>query len=366
MHHRHGLRFVVFAAMMIGPGCGVRVIVGAPRTTARPVAKIVDTQNWVEYFADDFSRSELGADWKPVLGEWSIENGTLKGILSGEVRGPVRLFAADVALQGRPIPESFEVTFDCWTEDELGSEIKLLNAEGTRGIIASLYRDATSRRECQVRRRHGANGHITIRVRVGRKSLSVHAEGSPPNQVGSPARGSDGVCRWHSGTVGGGRRPPREPGAELSSRRHVRAEGLHRFLRQLCDPDSSRVTRREEVRGQGLQMASRDWGTVGPLFAAGIHVALARRRGECHPGNVRVPEGNMRHLLAGLTAALWVALAIRQSGTCHAASSRSALRIAASATQISLQIVQGHFASRWTSATSTSDARCLSVTEAKL
>jgi len=94
-----------------------------------------DTDNWKVVFSDKFDRDKVGERWKVVHGDWTIENGALKGRLSKKDLGQFDYHDADIALQGTKIPATVEVRYESWSPDEVGSEAKYLTAADDGGII---------------------------------------------------------------------------------------------------------------------------------------------------------------------------------------------------------------------------------------
>lgn len=120
-------------------GCSVRVGIGPTPTAAPPVKNPADTSNWQPIFVDDFDRADTGAAWNVLIGQWSLENGTLKGVLTRDSSASGNFHQASIKLASVDLPESVEIAYDTWSPDEVGSEAKLLNDSGTRGVIAALY-----------------------------------------------------------------------------------------------------------------------------------------------------------------------------------------------------------------------------------
>lgn len=120
-------------------GCSVRVGVGPTPTAVRPVKNPADTSNWQPIFVDDFDRADTGASWNVNIGQWSVENGALKGMLTRDSSGTGNFHQASIQLASVKLPESVEIAYDTWSPDEIGSEGKLLNESGTRGVVAALY-----------------------------------------------------------------------------------------------------------------------------------------------------------------------------------------------------------------------------------
>jgi hypothetical protein len=129
-------RLVSCILLTVATGCSVNV-----RATqlVPPVAQPLDTTAWITLWSDNFNRAELGERWKPTISQWSVAGGTLKGVFARDRSVPFEFYTADVTLQGRPLPETVEIRYESWSPAEIGSEAKLLNDDGTRGIIAALY-----------------------------------------------------------------------------------------------------------------------------------------------------------------------------------------------------------------------------------
>lgn len=120
-------------------GCSVRVGTGPPPTAVPPVKNPADTSNWEPLFIDDFDRADIGAAWTVLIGQWSVENGTLKGVLTSDSSALDNFHQAAIQLASVNLPESVEIAYETCSPDEVGSEGKLLNESGTRGVIAALY-----------------------------------------------------------------------------------------------------------------------------------------------------------------------------------------------------------------------------------
>lgn len=79
-------------------------------------------EQWTTLFHDDFEKGELGNEWKPLTGKWTIDHGTLRGELV-EQKTPgvnVDFAAACLSLDGLALPEEIEVTFETWHPEPLG------------------------------------------------------------------------------------------------------------------------------------------------------------------------------------------------------------------------------------------------------
>ncbi len=94
-----------------------------------------DTKGWKIVFSDKFNRDKIGERWKVVDGDWTIEDGALKGQLTKKDFLQYDFHEADIALQGTAIPANVEVRYETWSPDEVGSEAKFLTKAGDGGII---------------------------------------------------------------------------------------------------------------------------------------------------------------------------------------------------------------------------------------
>jgi hypothetical protein len=75
----------------------------------------------------DFTKPELPADWSLSSKAWKVDAGELRG------EGPGWLEHA------RPLPASFTLTFDAWTEEKANVEVKLLDAKGERDVYTFAF-----------------------------------------------------------------------------------------------------------------------------------------------------------------------------------------------------------------------------------
>jgi len=114
----------LFVAVLLG------ISPGATRGDDGP-----DTNGWKVVYSDKFDRDKVGERWKVVYGDWTIENGALKGRLRKEELGQYDFHEADIALQGTKIPATVEVRYETWSPDEVGSEAKFLTEADDGGII---------------------------------------------------------------------------------------------------------------------------------------------------------------------------------------------------------------------------------------
>jgi hypothetical protein len=94
-----------------------------------------DTSSWKIVFSDKFDGNKVGERWKVVHGDWSIEDGALKGRLSKKEQPGYDYHEADIALKGIETPTNVEVRYDTWSPNEVGSEAKFLTEANDGGII---------------------------------------------------------------------------------------------------------------------------------------------------------------------------------------------------------------------------------------
>ena len=94
-----------------------------------------DTVGWQVVFSDKFDGDKVGEHWKVVYGDWSIEDGALKGRLKKKDLASYDYREADIALKGTEIPGTVEVRYETWSPDEVGSEAKFLTEANDGGII---------------------------------------------------------------------------------------------------------------------------------------------------------------------------------------------------------------------------------------
>src|SRR5207237_480224 len=75
------------------------------------------TDDWPVIFTDDFNRAQPGENWEPVTGNWSIEQGTLRGEMHPAPEVPTGVNHADICLRSPRLPATVELRFDCWSPD---------------------------------------------------------------------------------------------------------------------------------------------------------------------------------------------------------------------------------------------------------
>ncbi|MFO0891757.1 MAG: hypothetical protein U0790_21780 [Isosphaeraceae bacterium] len=97
-----------------------------------------DTEGWKVVFSDRFEGDRLGDRWKATHGDWSIENGALKGLLRKKDLPNYDYHDADITLGGLKLASSVEVRYETWSPDEVGSEVKLLTEANDAGIIMAV------------------------------------------------------------------------------------------------------------------------------------------------------------------------------------------------------------------------------------
>jgi hypothetical protein len=114
----------LFLAALLG------IFPGATRGDDAP-----DTDKWNVVFSDKFDREKVGERWKVVYGDWTIEDGALKGRLSKKDLAAYEYHEADIALKGTEIPATVEVRYETWSPDEVGSEAKFLTEASDAGIV---------------------------------------------------------------------------------------------------------------------------------------------------------------------------------------------------------------------------------------
>jgi WD40 repeat protein len=132
-HHDHDVYGVAF-----DPGgrvlatCGFDGTVKLLGTRADPLPA---TDAWPLVFADDFDRAEPGGLWETTAGHWSIERGSLRGVLQ---KVPDDVNRATVVPKGFSAPSTLEIRFDCWTPDPVIVEAKLVDGASRQGLLAGL------------------------------------------------------------------------------------------------------------------------------------------------------------------------------------------------------------------------------------
>jgi hypothetical protein len=95
----------------------------------------LDTDKWKVVFSDKFDRAKIGDRWKVAHGEWTIEDGALKGRLVKREDVAFEARYADIALSAPDLPTNVEVRYETWSPDELSSEAKFLSEADDRGIV---------------------------------------------------------------------------------------------------------------------------------------------------------------------------------------------------------------------------------------
>jgi hypothetical protein len=94
-----------------------------------------DTSKWKVVFADKFDRYKVGDHWKVAHGDWTVEDGILKGTLRKRDDVQYEYHDADIALKETDIPAIVEVSYETWSPVEIGSEAKFLTEAADAGII---------------------------------------------------------------------------------------------------------------------------------------------------------------------------------------------------------------------------------------
>ena len=107
------------------------LLVGASGEKDVPEA---DTAGWKVVFSDKFDRKEIGEGWKTITGDWTIDEGAIRGELKGPEGSEFR--GADIVLTKLVLPKSFELTYETWFPVELGSEVKVLSEDNDHGFFA--------------------------------------------------------------------------------------------------------------------------------------------------------------------------------------------------------------------------------------
>jgi hypothetical protein len=103
----------------------------APRPT------LPRTDQWKVIFADDFNRDTLGQRWVPLSRRWSLEKGALRGELHPFSYLKMSFITASIEPRLK-LPATVEISFDCWTPDELNQQTYLHSKNRLRGLVASL------------------------------------------------------------------------------------------------------------------------------------------------------------------------------------------------------------------------------------
>jgi hypothetical protein len=114
----------LFVAVLIGVSHGAATNDDTP-----------DTSKWKVVFSDKFDRDKVGDRWKVAHGDWTVEDGVLKGTLRKRDDVTYEYHDADIALKETEIPTIVEVSYDTWSPDEIGSEAKFLTDAADAGIV---------------------------------------------------------------------------------------------------------------------------------------------------------------------------------------------------------------------------------------
>ncbi len=123
-------------SLVSATGLFVAVLLGfSPGTTRGDDGP--DTDGWKVVYSDKIDRDKVGESWKVVHGDWTIENGALKGRLSKKDLGQFDYHDADIALKVTKIPATVEIRYETWSPDEVGSEAKFLTEADDGGIIVA-------------------------------------------------------------------------------------------------------------------------------------------------------------------------------------------------------------------------------------
>jgi serine/threonine protein kinase len=96
-----------------------------------PVSATDKTQELEMTFADDFNRSDLGAAWTARVGDWSIDDGTLRATLQKQPNST--LGHAQIELTELRLPETADVRFEVTMSGDMSCETMFLR-RGNRGI----------------------------------------------------------------------------------------------------------------------------------------------------------------------------------------------------------------------------------------
>jgi hypothetical protein len=73
-----------------------------------------DTSKWRVVFADKFDRDKVGDRWKVAHGDWTIEDGVLRGMLRKRDDVTYEYHDTDIALNETENPTIVEVSYDTW------------------------------------------------------------------------------------------------------------------------------------------------------------------------------------------------------------------------------------------------------------
>src|SRR5262249_19006490 len=89
------------------------------------------TDDWPVNFRDDFNRAQPGERWEVLSGQWTIEQGALRGELQQAPEFPAGVHSAILRLREPRLPATVELRFDCWPPDPLLPSGALANDEQT-------------------------------------------------------------------------------------------------------------------------------------------------------------------------------------------------------------------------------------------
>jgi WD40 repeat protein len=110
---------------------------------------------WPVLYRDAFDRAQVGPAWKLETGQWSIQQGALRGEVTHQGRAAIDLRSVE-------LPETVDVRYEVWTPHAINSECMLLERPGERGLIAGVVQGPVQSSRSEVTFLVEANGYPRI------------------------------------------------------------------------------------------------------------------------------------------------------------------------------------------------------------
>jgi WD40 repeat protein/predicted Ser/Thr protein kinase len=136
---------------------GRRLIVGTQGTIFEKNFRLYEsaetagkTDDWPVLYRDAFTGAEPGPAWKVETGQWSLQDGALRGSAPAKGR-------AVLDLRGVDLPDTVEVRYELWRTHVGSCECKLLDRDARRGVLVNLGQEPAS----------ASNSEITFAVDEG-------------------------------------------------------------------------------------------------------------------------------------------------------------------------------------------------------